>query len=160
VLATGYLFTYVAPLVFVLSVTIAKEALDDYKRFKRDKEANSQIYQKLTPLGLVPIPSSEIQVGDYIQVEINQRVPADMVVLRTTEKSGASFIRTDQLDGETDWKLRRAVSSSQKLPSDDSLVAMRASVYIEKPKKDIYKCVPPFELYSLGDHLISLDFLF
>eukprot|EP01122_Echinamoeba_exundans_P012832 TRINITY_DN5485_c0_g1_i1.p1 TRINITY_DN5485_c0_g1~~TRINITY_DN5485_c0_g1_i1.p1 ORF type:complete len:1142 (+),score=257.53 TRINITY_DN5485_c0_g1_i1:61-3486(+) len=143
-LQVGYLFTYVAPLVFVLSITIAKEALDDYKRFKRDKEANSQIYQKLTPLGLVPIPSSEIQVGDYIQVEINQRVPADMIVLRTTEKSGASFIRTDQLDGETDWKLRRAVSSSQKLPSDDALVALRASVYVEKPKKDIYNFVGNF----------------
>lgn len=34
------------------------------------------------------------------------QVPADLVLLRTTEKSGASFIRTDQLDGETDWKLR------------------------------------------------------
>lgn len=31
----------------------------------------------------------------------------DMLLLRTTEKSGGSFIRTDQLDGETDWKLRR-----------------------------------------------------
>jgi magnesium-transporting ATPase (P-type) len=29
------------------------------------------------------------------------RVPADMVLLRTTDKSGAVFIRTDQLDGET-----------------------------------------------------------
>ena len=34
------------------------------------------------------------------------QVPCDMVLLRTTEKTGASFIRTDQLDGETDWKLR------------------------------------------------------
>ncbi len=34
-----------------------------------------------------------------------------MVLLRTTEKSGACFIRTDQLDGETDWKLRHAVPS-------------------------------------------------
>src|SRR5262249_11457336 len=34
------------------------------------------------------------------------QVPADMVLMRTTEASGACFIRTDQLDGETDWKLR------------------------------------------------------
>lgn len=32
-----------------------------------------------------------------------------MVLMRTTEKQGASFIRTDQLDGETDWKLRYAL---------------------------------------------------
>jgi phospholipid-translocating ATPase len=33
-----------------------------------------------------------------------------MVLLYTTEKSGSVFIRTDQLDGETDWKLRKAIS--------------------------------------------------
>lgn len=140
-LQVGYLFTYVAPLVFVLSVTILKEAYDDYQRYKRDKEANSQVFQKLTPSGLEYIPSSDIKVGDMIQVETNQRSPADLVLLRTTEKSGASFIRTDQLDGETDWKLRKAVSTTQKFPSDDSLHSIRATVYLEKPKKDIYNFV-------------------
>ena len=38
-----------------------------------------------------------------------------MIFLRTTEKTGACFIRTDQLDGETDWKLKLAVQSTQKL---------------------------------------------
>ena len=35
-------------------------------------------------------------------------VPADMVLLRTAEASGVVFLRTDQLDGETDWKVRPA----------------------------------------------------
>ena len=48
----------------------------------------------------------------------DQRVPADMILLRTTEKNGSCFVRTDQLDGETDWKLRVAVPSTQTLPSD------------------------------------------
>lgn len=149
-LKIGYLFTYISPLAFVLSVTIAKEAYDDYKRYKRDKEANSQQYEKLTPTGYVTIPSSDIRVGDLIRVNVNQRVPADMIFLRTTEKSGASFIRTDQLDGETDWKLRRAVPSCQKLPSDDALMKLRASVYADKPKKDIYNFVGNFTRY-IGD---------
>eukprot|EP00158_Paraphelidium_tribonemae_P008288 Partr_v1_DN28543_c0_g2_i1_m72654 putative ATPase class II type len=38
-LQIGYLFTYFAPLAFVLLVTISKEASDDYQRFKRDQEA-------------------------------------------------------------------------------------------------------------------------
>jgi len=42
-------------------------------------------------------------------------VPADIVLLKTSEKSGSCFIRTDQLDGETDWKLRVAVSTTQSL---------------------------------------------
>lgn len=30
---------------------------------------------------------------------------------------GACFIRTDQLDGETDWKLKVAVGCTQRLPA-------------------------------------------
>ena len=46
-LQVGYLFTYMSPLIFVLTVTIAKEAYDDFKRFLRDREANSTKYWKI-----------------------------------------------------------------------------------------------------------------
>ncbi len=39
------MFTYVAPLAFVLFLTMAKEAYDDFKRYKRDKEENSTLYE-------------------------------------------------------------------------------------------------------------------
>ncbi|KAJ1341072.1 hypothetical protein BSLG_004313 [Batrachochytrium salamandrivorans] len=93
-------------LSFVLVVTMGKEALDDYKRYQRDKEANSQKYVRLCASGPSGIPSSHLCVGDLVVIHKNQRVPADCILLRTTEASGACFIRTDQLDGETDWKLR------------------------------------------------------
>jgi phospholipid-translocating ATPase len=37
------------------------------------------------------------------------------VLLCTTEEEGTCFVRTDQLDGETDWKLKVAVSDTQSL---------------------------------------------
>lgn len=52
-----------------------------------------------------------------------------MILLRTTEDNGSCFIRTDQLDGETDWKLRLAVPSLQRLPADDSLIQVRGEIY-------------------------------
>jgi phospholipid-translocating ATPase len=58
---------------------------------------------------LRPVTSADMKVGDIIKVHHNERVPADLLLLYTTEKSGSVFIRTDQLDGETDWKLRKAV---------------------------------------------------
>ncbi len=105
-LKIGYLFTYFAPLCFVLVVTLGTEAYDDYKRYKRDKDANGQIYEKLVQNGIERIPSANIKVGDFIYIHRDQRVPSDCILLKTTEPSGACFIRTDQLDGETDWKLR------------------------------------------------------
>lgn len=36
----GFLFTYIAPLSFVLILTMIKEFVDDFKRYQRDKEVN------------------------------------------------------------------------------------------------------------------------
>jgi phospholipid-translocating ATPase len=41
------------------------------------------------------VTSANMKVGDIIKVRHNERVPADMLLLYTTEKSGAVFIRTD-----------------------------------------------------------------
>ncbi|XP_059751067.1 probable phospholipid-transporting ATPase IIB isoform X8 [Balaenoptera ricei] len=61
-----------------------------------------------------------------------------MVFLRTSEKAGSCFIRTDQLDGETDWKLRVAVSCTQRLPALGDLFSINAYVYAQKPQLDIH----------------------
>ncbi|XP_039695270.1 putative phospholipid-transporting ATPase IIB isoform X1 [Pteropus medius] len=137
-LKIGYLYTYWAPLGFVLAVTITREAIDEFRRFQRDKEVNSQLYSKLTVRGKVQVKSSDIQVGDLIVVEKNQRIPSDMVFLRTSEKAGSCFIRTDQLDGETDWKLKVAVSCTQRLPALGDLFSISAYVHAQKPQLDIH----------------------
>ena len=108
---------------------MGKEAFDDYSRYKRDREANSTKYLVLVPhssdtmheASSLPrpqtrsTPASSIQVGDMVLLEKNQRIPADMVLLTTSEEEGTCFVRTDQLDGETDWKLKVAVAETQKL---------------------------------------------
>lgn len=110
---------------------MGKEAYDDYSRHLRDREANSTRYLVLLPHESgdpsshpqydLPrpqtrsTPSSALKVGDMVLLEKNQRVPADMVLLTTSEEEGTCFVRTDQLDGETDWKLKVAVAETQRL---------------------------------------------
>jgi phospholipid-translocating ATPase len=43
-LKVGFLFSYLAPLVVVLFLTLLKEAYDDIKRWARDSDANSEPY--------------------------------------------------------------------------------------------------------------------
>ncbi|NWH99277.1 ATP9A ATPase, partial [Tichodroma muraria] len=140
----GALYTYWVPLGFVLAVTVIREAAEEIRCYMRDKEVNSQIYSKLTARGTVKVKSSNIQVGDLIIVEKNQRVPADMIFLRTSEKNGSCFLRTDQLDGETDWKLRLPVSCTQRLPTASDLLQIRSYVYAEEPNIDIHNFVGTF----------------
>ncbi|KAI0056859.1 phospholipid-translocating P-type ATPase [Artomyces pyxidatus] len=158
-LKIGFIATYIAPLAFVLLVTMGKEAYDDYKRNLRDREANSARYLVLGPPDSAhdvedamphtrAVPSSSIRVGDLVVLEKNQRVPADLVLLRTSDHSGTCFIRTDQLDGETDWKLRVAVPSTQKLSSDKDLLNLNAEIYADAPIKDIHTFIGTFTINS------------
>lgn len=147
----GYLYTYWGPLGFVLLVTIFREAIDDFRRYQRDREVNSQKYRRLMQTGCFElVPSSKLKVGDVIIVEKDERVPADLVLLRTSDKSGTVFVRTDQLDGETDWKLRLAVPATQKLASDSEILHLDASIYIEKPQRDIHSFIGTFSRQEQG----------
>ncbi len=120
VLKVGYLFTYIAPLVLVLTLTMGKEAYDDFKRYQRDREANNALYKTINENNeFVTTPSCDLKVGDVVEVVAGQRIPADLVLLYTSNANGAVFISTDQLDGETDWKLRKGVKYVQEFVSSD-----------------------------------------
>ncbi|XP_037913734.1 probable phospholipid-transporting ATPase IIA isoform X2 [Hermetia illucens] len=155
----GYPYTYWGPLCFVLAVTICREAVDDFRRHQRDHEVNSQKYKRLIPSDLQyeMVPSSKLKVGDIVIVEKDERVPADLVLLRTSDKSGSVFVRTDQLDGETDWKLRLAVSMTQKLNSDSDLFNIDASIYIEKPQNDIHSFIGTFSIDGNDEGSLNVE---
>lgn len=249
-LRIGYLSTYVAPLAFVLTITLGKEALDDIARRKRDADANKAEYtvfryhdlsqgslprakrqkgprlrlkkakestaqskqsrldaieeeeertgddrQRLRlcdiELDQVKIKSRDLKVGDVLRLNKDQRVPADLVILKsyaaessitsaprkaevglsssagalntiseadyatstnsleadatgslrdepslpTSEAStGETFLRTDQLDGETDWKLRTTSPLSQSL---DPREFMQLTLMAAKPDRKV-----------------------
>ncbi|CAD27116.1 PHOSPHOLIPID-TRANSPORTING ATPASE IIA [Encephalitozoon cuniculi GB-M1] len=125
----------VGPWAMVLLFSLFKEGVEDYKRYERDKITNSQLYTKLTSQGFVRVPSSRIEVGDLVLLEKNERVPADMALLKTSDVSGHVFVRTDQLDGETDWKLKLTIPRMQSATFDE---LRKLSILAEQPSKDIY----------------------
>ncbi|XP_026726480.1 probable phospholipid-transporting ATPase IIB [Trichoplusia ni] len=146
----GYLYTYWGPLCFVLAVTLFREAVDDFRRYRRDREVNRQRYERVVldcpssdyrPFIIEQVASSELRVGDIVMLHKGQRVPADMILLRTNETMGTVFIRTDQLDGEIDWKLRIPLPSTQKLQTDAHLLDINAQIFAEKPEKDIHEFI-------------------
>lgn len=114
-LRVGFLISFVLPLVVVLSITLIKEWFDDHARNTKDREINSTPYQQLYLEGGVikKTEARNIKVGDLIVLNPNERAPADLLLLWTSDPSGSLFIRTDQLDGETDWKRRRPLTSTQ-----------------------------------------------
>ncbi|KAI4575974.1 hypothetical protein MJG53_020911, partial [Ovis ammon polii x Ovis aries] len=120
----GALYTYWVPLGFVLAVTIIREAVEEIRCYTRDKEVNAQVYSRLTARGQPPAAQ-----------------PWGAPPLLST---GSCFLRTDQLDGETDWKLRLPVACTQRLPTAADLLQIRSYVYAEEPNIDIHNFVGTF----------------
>lgn len=51
----------------------------------------------------------DVCVGDIVHLSNNETVPADILLLRTSNPHGVCYIDTCDLDGETNLKLREVV---------------------------------------------------
>jgi phospholipid-translocating ATPase len=137
-LRVGFLFTYVAPLVIVILITMIKEAFDDFARFRRDKAINLAKYQVFEKGVWKDKYAQNLKVGNLVKVNQNERIPADLICCYTTEQKGTIFLRTDQLDGETDWKLRRAINFIQNRGNPDNISSLMGEIVANPPNNKIY----------------------
>lgn len=102
----------------------------------------------------------DLKIGDVLILSKNQRLPADVVLLQSSpndltttsdgpsadspaQLAGETFIRTDQLDGETDWKLRIPSPLSQGLKRSD---LRRLKISAGAPDKNVNDFVGTLEL--------------
>ncbi|KAI8981435.1 hypothetical protein BDB01DRAFT_794086 [Pilobolus umbonatus] len=81
----------------------------------------------------------DVIIGDYIKIENNQVIPADVVILSTSETDNVCYTETQNLDGETNLKQRQGLPSTADLVTEHD--CERASFYIESepPHVNIYQ---------------------
>jgi phospholipid-translocating ATPase len=51
----------------------------------------------------------DVTVGDFIRLSCNEIIPADMILLFSTDPDGICHIETSGLDGESNLKQRQVV---------------------------------------------------
>lgn len=80
----------------------------------------------------------KLEVGDIVLLRDNEQVPADIVVLSTSDPDGMCYLETKNLDGETNLKPRKACKSTSTLSSEDDIE--RSSFYLdsEPPHQNLY----------------------
>ncbi|KAI8054207.1 hypothetical protein BDF22DRAFT_742133 [Syncephalis plumigaleata] len=80
----------------------------------------------------------DIRVGDVVFLRDNDSIPADLVVLATSEPDGECYIETKNLDGETNLKTRRCTPETAHLT--DALACAYARFYVENeaPSSNLY----------------------
>lgn len=80
----------------------------------------------------------KLEVGDIVLLRDNDQVPADIVVLSTSDPDGMCYLETKNLDGETNLKPRRAVKATSGIASEEDVE--RSSFYLdsEPPHQNLY----------------------
>ncbi|XP_027499240.1 probable phospholipid-transporting ATPase VB isoform X2 [Corapipo altera] len=129
------------PLVVVLLPSMIKDAIEDYRKHQYDKTINScktRVYDK-EERAYVERCWKDVRVGDFVQLQCNETIPADILLLHSSDQSGICHLETANLDGETNLKQRRVVRG---LPGQNALFEpefFQSTITCEMPNNDLNK---------------------
>lgn len=128
-----------APVVFILSVTAIKDLWEDYRRHRSDTEINHMdclVYCRVERR-YVERFWKEVRVGDFIRLRCNEILPADVLLLSSSDPDRLCHIETATLDGETNLKQRQVVRSFLDLDCDFDPLKYNGIIECEKPNNDL-----------------------
>ncbi|XP_076870818.1 phospholipid-transporting ATPase VA [Brachyhypopomus gauderio] len=128
-----------APVVFILSVTAIKDLWEDYRRHRSDKEINHMdclVYSR-SEQRYLECYWKEVRVGDFIRLRCNEILPADVLLLSSSDPDRLCHIETATLDGETNLKQRQVVRSFIDLDTEFDPLKYNSIIECEKPNNDL-----------------------
>ena len=105
--------TALFPIIFVLAVSLIREAYEDCKRANLDRVQNSVRCKVYRDERWLDTESGYLELGEIVLVEQDEIFPADLVLLDSPLSEGICFIETGSLDGEKTLK--------QKNPNADTI---------------------------------------
>uniref|UniRef100_A0A8C3XKA7 Phospholipid-transporting ATPase n=1 Tax=Chelydra serpentina TaxID=8475 RepID=A0A8C3XKA7_CHESE len=122
-------YTTLVPLLFILTVAGIKEMIEDYV---------SVIYL-IWKTGRLPTDGAHtVAVGDIVKVTNGQHLPADMIIVSSSEPQAMCYIETSNLDGETNLKIRQGLTQTASLQSREDLMKVSGKIECEGPNRHLY----------------------
>ncbi|XP_052339658.1 phospholipid-transporting ATPase IB isoform X3 [Oncorhynchus keta] len=131
-------YTTLVPLIFILSVAGIKEIIEDYQRHKADNTVNNKKTTVLRNGAWQTVIWKQVAVGDIVKVTNGQHLPADMVIVSSSEPQAMCYTETSNLDGETNLKIRQGLTHTAGLQSLEELMGLSGRLECEEPNRHLY----------------------
>uniref|UniRef100_A0A8C2UAV8 Phospholipid-transporting ATPase n=1 Tax=Coturnix japonica TaxID=93934 RepID=A0A8C2UAV8_COTJA len=128
-----------APVLFILAVTAIKDLWEDYSRYRSDQEINHMeclVYCR-NEKKYISRYWKEVKIGDFVQLRCNEIIPADILLLSSSDPDGLCHIETANLDGETNLKQRQVVRRFLELDSEFDPLKFTSVIECENPNNDL-----------------------
>ncbi|XP_036775427.2 phospholipid-transporting ATPase VB isoform X1 [Manis pentadactyla] len=129
------------PLAIVLFTIMVKDGMEDFRKHRFDREincSNIQIYERKEQ-SYVQKCWKDVRVGDFIQMQCNEIIPADILLLFSSDPSGICHLETANLDGETNLKQRRVVKGFSQQDVQFEPECFCNTIVCEKPNNHLNK---------------------
>ncbi|XP_012878154.1 PREDICTED: phospholipid-transporting ATPase IK [Dipodomys ordii] len=139
-------FTLFAPLVCLFLIRATRDLVDDVGRHRSDHAINNRPCQILSGKSFTWRKWKHIQVGDVVCLRKDSIVPADLLLLASTEPSSLCYVETADIDGETNLKFRQALTvTHQELTSATKMASFQGTVRCEDPNSQMHQFVGSLE---------------
>lgn len=111
------------------------EDIEDEIEANDDEEDRSRLVR-----GWTSAEWKQVVVGDLLLLFDGDPVPADSVIISSSEQDGMAFVETRNLDGETNLKVRRTplMSLNHSVRDADSCQTLRLKVDAEAPSDSLH----------------------
>ncbi|XP_052614420.1 phospholipid-transporting ATPase VB isoform X2 [Peromyscus californicus insignis] len=129
------------PVCVILTVTAIKDAWEDFRRYKCDKVINNRealVYSRKEQ-SYMQKRWQDVRVGDFVQMRCNEIVPADILLLFSSDPSGVCHLETANLDGETNLKQRRVVKGFSQQEVQFQPEYFHSTIICERPNNHLSK---------------------
>jgi magnesium-transporting ATPase (P-type) len=111
----------VMPLTIVIGITAVRDAVEDVLRWRSDQRINSAPAFKLISGAWQECRWDSLLVGDVVKVRKGTQIPADLLLLASSDSEGLAYVKTANLDGETNLKVRQAIPQTKDLTLETNL---------------------------------------
>uniref|UniRef100_A0A8C9Y4W8 Phospholipid-transporting ATPase n=1 Tax=Sander lucioperca TaxID=283035 RepID=A0A8C9Y4W8_SANLU len=159
-IATLPWYTTLIPLVVVLGVTGIKDLVDDLARHRMDKEINNRKCEVLLDGRFQESKWRDMQVGDVVRMKKNDFIPADILLLSSSNPNSLCYVETAELDGETNLKFKLGLRVTDERLQDERQLAefngMHALIECEEPNNRLDKFMGTM-LYEGKRYPLDLD---
>ena len=128
------------PFLIIELVTALKEIFEDLQRHRQDDKTNSALALVFCKESakFVETEWKKICVGDFVKVMDGSFFPADLVILSSSLPQGMCYIETSSLDGETNLKVRSAISRTAAHTEENEVSHIVGKIECEEPNRHIY----------------------
>ncbi|KAI9163281.1 Phospholipid-transporting ATPase DNF1 [Paramyrothecium foliicola] len=80
-----------------------------------------------------------VLVGDFVRIYNDDELPADVIILATSDPDGACYVETKNLDGETNLKVRQALRCGRQIKHARDCERSEFRIESEPPQPNLYK---------------------